>query len=107
MVGCDLCDEWYHFSCIGITHLNDDASFVCIRCKIMESFKHSAKSISSVVDTWKNPEDIQKASLIRAQKRAKRISKEEDCIKKLEIELESLLSEKSISYLSDFISIYK
>jgi len=35
MVGCDLCDQWYHGTCVGVTkdEANDMERYVCPRCK--------------------------------------------------------------------------
>ncbi len=57
MVGCDSCDEWYHFSCIGITvnssvmsKLND--TYVCVRCALKNSFNYSAELVANLTNKW-------------------------------------------------------
>ena len=35
MIGCDGCDKWYHWSCVGIDHNNKpdkNADWFCRRC---------------------------------------------------------------------------
>jgi COMPASS component SPP1 len=35
MVGCDKCDEWYHFKCVGVTkeEVNSFANWFCFSCR--------------------------------------------------------------------------
>ena len=30
-IGCDLCDRWYHFTCVGIVEVPDN--YICDECK--------------------------------------------------------------------------
>ncbi len=33
MVQCDVCDNWYHFECVGVTEEEvEDDDFVCLEC---------------------------------------------------------------------------
>ncbi len=40
MIGCDLCDDWYHFICVGITDTpEEDTEWYCPRCRIKKKNK--------------------------------------------------------------------
>ena len=42
MLGCDQCDEWFHYTCIGFIGSSDDAAvvnFVCGTCQITLSLE--------------------------------------------------------------------
>lgn len=64
MIGCDRCEEWYHFACVGIdqvslplsSHLTflkttitdfDNYEFVCPSCKKRELSKGTSKKASA------------------------------------------------------------
>ncbi|ELU12135.1 hypothetical protein CAPTEDRAFT_175820 [Capitella teleta] len=32
MIGCDNCDDWYHWFCVGITREPSDEQWYCVRC---------------------------------------------------------------------------
>jgi len=33
MIGCDECDDWYHWTCVGIVEEPKDAEWFCTACK--------------------------------------------------------------------------
>ncbi len=73
MVGCDSCDEWYHFSCIGIaantsamSKLND--TYVCVRCALKNSFNYSAELVANLTNKWMQCADHFKVRDLQVQK---------------------------------------
>ncbi len=56
MVGCDNCDEWYHFNCINLTATaaNKCDSYVCIRCALQNSFSFTAELVGGLSNKWMN-----------------------------------------------------
>lgn len=73
MVGCDSCDEWYHFSCIGIVannavvnKLND--TYVCVRCALKNSFNYSAELVANLTNKWMQCADHFKVRDLHLQK---------------------------------------
>lgn len=56
MIGCDICDEWYHLSCIGLTTAQAEKceKFICIRCSIHQSFQKSVDRVADLANKWMN-----------------------------------------------------
>lgn len=63
MVGCDECDEWYHFQCVGLTQFQVEKAdkYVCIRCSLKNSFCSTASLAAQITNRWSVPEEAQKA----------------------------------------------
>ena len=51
MVGCDTCNEWYHFSCINMTVAQAERCemYICVRCALYNSFNYSAELVGKFV----------------------------------------------------------
>ena len=56
MVGCDLCDEWYHFQCIGINNAQVEKcdKYICIRCLLKNSFITNTHLAANLTNKWMN-----------------------------------------------------
>ena len=56
MVGCDLCDEWYHFQCIGINNAQVEKcdKYICIRCLLKNSFVTNTHLAANLTNKWMN-----------------------------------------------------
>ena len=56
MVGCDTCEEWYHFQCVGLSASQAEkcAKYVCVRCQLKNSFNHSANLVAQLTNKWMN-----------------------------------------------------
>jgi hypothetical protein len=70
MIGCDLCDDWFHFQCIGLTQMQAERAekYVCVRCSLRTSFCQTAVQAAQITNRWTNSEEFAKA---REAKRAK------------------------------------
>lgn len=58
MVGCDTCDEWYHFACVGLSLVMAEKceKYVCVRCALHTSFLQAATMAAQVTNKWMNNE---------------------------------------------------
>jgi hypothetical protein len=56
MVGCDTCEEWYHFQCVGLSHTQAEkcAKYVCIRCALKNSIAQAAGTVAQLTNKWMN-----------------------------------------------------
>jgi hypothetical protein len=63
MVGCDECDEWYHFQCVGLTQFQVERAdkYVCIRCCLKNSFSQAANLAAQITNRWSAPDEAAKA----------------------------------------------
>ena len=63
MVGCDECDEWYHFQCVGLTQFQVERAdkYVCIRCSLRNSFLQAANLAAQITNRWSSPEEVVRA----------------------------------------------
>jgi hypothetical protein len=54
MVGCDNCDEWYHFQCVGLSQAQAEKSdkYICIRCSLKNSMRQSAIYAAQITNKW-------------------------------------------------------
>jgi hypothetical protein len=62
MIGCDLCGDWYHYSCVGITPIQAEKieKYVCIRCALQTSFLEAARAVASLTNKWMRPIELAK-----------------------------------------------
>lgn len=56
MVGCDTCEEWYHFVCVGLSSSQAEkcSKYVCVRCSLKNSFGQSANMVAQLTNKWMN-----------------------------------------------------
>lgn len=56
MVGCDTCEDWYHFQCVGlsVSQAEKCAKYVCIRCSLKNSFLQAANTVAQLTNKWMN-----------------------------------------------------
>lgn len=54
MIGCDTCDEWYHFQCVGLTASQAEKAekYVCIRCSLKSTIQVTACYAAKVANSW-------------------------------------------------------
>jgi hypothetical protein len=59
MVGCDLCDDWFHLSCIGLTQAQVDksSSYHCLRCSLKQSQAYWGAVCGETVNKWSSVEE--------------------------------------------------
>lgn len=86
MVGCDTCDDWYHFSCIGMKKVQVEKSdkFVCIRCVLLSSFQSTITSAATIANRWMVPDELCRMREARTAKALKKRVKEEKEVQRLE-----------------------
>lgn len=49
---CEVCENWFHPSCIGMSEADEPEHFVCSSCKVTEHSKHSdGRPIKIAIDT--------------------------------------------------------
>ena len=63
MVGCDTCEDWYHFQCVGLNTNRAEKcdKYICPRCSLQDSFKHSANAVAGICNKWMRALDHFKA----------------------------------------------
>ena len=85
MIGCDDCDDWYHFQCIGMTQAQAEKAdkFSCIRCTLRSSFRQAANTVAQVTNRWCAPIETARFQEARRSKASKKVSKEEKEVNKL------------------------
>jgi hypothetical protein len=85
MIGCDDCDDWYHFQCIGMTQAQAEKAdkFSCIRCTLRSSFRQAANLVAQVTNRWCAPIEAARFQESRRSKAAKKVAKEEKEVNKL------------------------
>ena len=56
MIGCDTCEEWYHFQCVGLSSNAAEkcAKYMCIRCALKNSYGQSANMVAQLTNKWMN-----------------------------------------------------
>ena len=54
MVGCDLCDDWYHLTCVGLTQAQADKQerYSCVRCALRQSVAVTASLAAETTNKW-------------------------------------------------------
>lgn len=70
MIGCDNCDEWYHFHCVGLTKAKAEqtTAYQCIRCGIESSLKSCASTVAHTINRWMYPQECMKNREAKRQK---------------------------------------
>jgi hypothetical protein len=60
MVCCDVCEDWIHGPCVGLTKATADKSdkYSCLRCCIRASFAKAAESVGETINLWMNPHNV-------------------------------------------------
>ena len=91
-IGCDECDDWYHFQCVGLTQLQADKAdkWLCIRCNLRNSFRQTANLVAQVTNRWCAPSEAMRFQDARRSKTAKRLAKEEKEVNRLLSYIEAL-----------------
>eukprot|EP01040_Poterioochromonas_malhamensis_P012481 gene12481-13656_t len=54
MIGCDTCDEWYHFQCVGLSVAQAEKAekYTCIRCALRNSVQITASYAAKIANKW-------------------------------------------------------
>jgi hypothetical protein len=54
MIGCDECEEWYHWSCIGLNAFQVEKieNFVCVRCLLKKNVLFFASQCGEIANKW-------------------------------------------------------
>lgn len=70
MIGCDTCDEWFHFSCVGLSKAAAERCdrYVCVRCQLVASFEAHGVAAALLVNKWMSYADIVRAIELKQQK---------------------------------------
>ena len=98
MVGCDTCEEWYHFQCIGMTKVQAEKcdKFICLKCSLKTSFMNAASIAAEATNRWMAHEDT---SRFHEQKKQKLLKKKLKDDKELVlVKRNTLIMEKYMAY---------
>lgn len=70
MIGCDTCDDWYHFQCIGLSVSQAERceKYICIRCTLSNSISQTANMVAQLTNKWMNCVEHFRAREIQLQK---------------------------------------
>jgi hypothetical protein len=70
MIGCDLCGEWYHYGCVGMSQSQATKveKYVCLRCTILLSFQEAARQVAAITNKWMRPMEVVKQREINKNK---------------------------------------
>jgi K+/H+ antiporter YhaU regulatory subunit KhtT len=70
MIGCDTCDEWYHFQCVGLTQAQAEKAdkYVCIRCMLKSSIQSTAAYCAKITNKWMDCTEHFRAAEMNIQK---------------------------------------
>lgn len=62
MIGCDSCDSWYHFKCVGISvEPRKEEVWICADCRRVKPKKKGDSKVSKaapVVQTYRSSSDV-------------------------------------------------
>lgn len=98
MIGCDLCAEWYHYSCVGITPVQAEKieKYVCLRCNLRSMFNETARLAATLTNRWMRPSELAKHRDLRRNKAEKKRSKEEKDLAALERQTATLKDRREL-----------
>ena len=84
MVGCDNCDDWFHYSCLSLTpsQVEGTDKYICFRCNLENNFSRCFHYISKIIKIWSNISSFDRDREIDKNKILKKITKVEILIKK-------------------------
>lgn len=62
MIGCDKCDEWYHWTCINMSQAAAEKteSYICLRCCMHASFTDTCRRVALLTSKWMKPTELAK-----------------------------------------------
>jgi hypothetical protein len=91
MVGCDVCDDWYHAPCVQLSKAQAERTdaFVCTRCTIVQSFQMTAANVGTIANKWMVKEDVQRKRESDSLRITKKIQREEREIDRLQLALQA------------------
>jgi len=89
MIGCDICDEWYHGACISVSAVQADKvdKYICLRCSISKVYEGCASSIAGSIKKWSDPGELKKSRSADRQRHQRKIRKEHRDLERLEPEM--------------------
>lgn len=89
MIGCDVCDDWYHLPCVGISPAQAEniGNYVCIRCCIGNSFKEHAVQAYKTTNAWLDLAALKHAQKLKVGKHQKKLTLAQNSAKRMEAEL--------------------
>jgi hypothetical protein len=70
MIGCDLCTDWYHLACVGLSTAQAEKAekYICIRCSLKKSISSTANYIGKIANKWMDYQDHFRATDANIQK---------------------------------------
>jgi hypothetical protein len=70
MIGCDLCEDWYHLACVGLTTAQAEKAekYICIRCSLKRSISSTANYIGKIANKWMDYQEHFRATDANIQK---------------------------------------
>eukprot|EP01031_Cornospumella_fuschlensis_P045469 gene45469-55643_t len=79
MVGCDTCDDWFHFYCINLspTQANKSDTYSCIRCALKESIVRCAQVMANMSNRWSDKGAVLRARDAQIEKTQRKLEKME------------------------------
>jgi hypothetical protein len=106
MIGCDNCEDWFHFNCAGLSKAQADKcdKYICVRCILKLSIDQCVERVAKIVNKWMGQVDPCKFSESKKLKIRRKVEKEESTIIKLEDQIQhmnSLQEESSKSNLME------
>lgn len=111
MVGCENCDQWYHFRCVGVTTemMRKEKKWFCsettcqetaVEYRKNEKGKKSKQIIKSTDESDRESKKSDRQSVLTIEQRLKSMEKNQKLMEK-EVEAEWLLKEKEMNFRCD------